>query len=155
MDDAQKRDLRALVKSIVRDAIATLNQGEKRKLSKLIDQSEVVHVSEPENLTAFANQIISLTQDPKMAKALEDGRVSFVPSKGRDKAPPNAAPDAAPPTPQKLSRSLTTGVVTEAVAKSLFDEGIEEIAIGNACKVTPLGREALRKYRIRTSKELS
>jgi hypothetical protein len=143
-------ELRALVREVVRDAVADLapaattgehngvlptgplNAHEKMRV-------DAVRIATDNDLDAFVRQLLRLFENPKTRADLRNGRLSF-----------RLAGTAAPT--QAVSHRVETGAVTERHIVDIAATG-GALTLGPKAVLTPLAREKARALGVTIHKE--
>jgi hypothetical protein len=143
-------DLRALVREVVRDAVADLvppptvaehngiqpagplNAHEKTRI-------DTVRIATDNDLDAFVRQLLRLFENPKTRADLRNGRLSFRLA-------------ASPASSQGTSRRIDSGAVTERHIVDIAASG-GGLVLGRKAVLTPLAREKAHALGVSISKE--
>ena len=143
-------ELRALVREVVRDAVADLvppptvadhngiqpagplNADEKTRI-------DTVRIATDNDLDAFVRQLLRLFENPKARADLRNGRLSFRLAGG-------------PASSQTTSRRIDSGAVTERHIVDIAESG-GGLVLGRKAVLTPLAREKARALGVSIQKE--
>jgi hypothetical protein len=131
-------DLRALVREVVRDAVADLtptapvNADQKSRVDS-------VRIATDNDLDAFVRQLLRLFENPKTRADLRNGRLSF-----------RLAGTKA--TAQAASHRIDSGAVTERQIADIGASG-GSLVLGPKAVLTPLAREKARALGVTINKE--
>jgi hypothetical protein len=143
-------DLRALVREVVRDAVADLvpqptaanHNGFQPTGPLAADEKtrvDTVRINTDSDLDAFVRQLLRLFENPKTRADLRNGRLSF-----RLTGAPASSPAA--------SRRIDSGAVTERHIVDVAASG-GGLILGRRAVLTPLAREKARVLGVSIEKE--
>lgn len=137
--------LRALVREVVRDAVAGIVPTAPVALEPIgplaadeKTRTDTVRIATDQDLDAFARQLLRLFENPKTRDDLRSGRLSFRLA-GNGRATP-------------ATRRIDSGAVTERHIADMADSG-GVLVLGRKAVLTPLAREKARTLGITIEKE--
>ena len=149
-------DLRALIREVLADELATLRRGECVTAAPQV-REEVVDLRSSADLNAFVRRIVALSQDGRVRADIEAGRHLFRLGQSAAAVPltsaggayePRGVSESAAPSPVRFER----GLVTEREVAAL-PERQRSITVAKSVRFTPLARDELRRRGIRIERE--
>jgi len=137
-------ELRAMVRDLLRDALAKSNHG---KAVGAMPHTRQVKLATDKDVADFVTLLIGMIDDPATGKAVRNGDVTFTVAGNTPAAAPPARNTAQPaivpaaPSPEN-STSTLGGIVTEARINKLAGPGT--ILLSPDAVITPLARDRAR-----------
>ena len=162
MTELDGAELRALIASTVREAVADMVKASVRQAASDLPASdtaavaptrarpqtvagkgrvESIKIGSDGDLDRFARHLLELFENPKNRQDLIAGRYRFT-----------LAPGHTPVGPTAHVRRIERGAVTERCVIAAADAG-ERLLLGRAAVLTPLGREKARSLGVHVEKE--